>query len=445
MSLDLIHRRLREQLLARGVQGQARVPAAADMSGDDLHRLHCSYQVTRAPLTFHRRILGRLLLPARWLVRELLTPALARQTQDNAANARLVDYLAARSDSLDTQLTAVHHRLAEVEELIPEAMATAAGQFRSQADKIASRIAASRAQDLESYAQMLSAMREQLERCEGLLGQIERRQSALSAVSDRQAAAARAALAEVHERIGELGGLIERRLPPRQAALELFDYAEFEDRFRGGERTIREHLRRYKRHFQRGPVLELGCGRGEFLELMREAGVCASGVDLSPEMVARCRGKGLDVTCADAIEHLEQTADGSLGGIFSAQFLEHLTAAETRRLLVAAWRKLRPGAVLVAETLNPEALMVQYRWFWLDPTHVRLLHPEGLRFALEAAGFSAVQCHCLQPPEGPLRIPPLVPRDGIPAPDEFNRATDYLNRLLFSGNEYYAVAIRPEA
>lgn len=446
MNFDRIRRQLRAQLLARRGQEQAIAAPAQSAPAEDLSRLHNSYELMGAPLSFHRRVLGRLLLPVRWLVRELLTPVLARQTDYNAANVRLVDFMAARLDSLDAQLDPLRRRQIELEELLPQALAAAVQQSRAQTETIASRFAAGCAEDLKSHGQALGAVREQLDRAERLLAQLAEEHRAAAAELNRQSEAARDSLAQLRTRIAEVEDRVARRLERTEASAALFDYASFEDRFRGGEQTIKEHQRRYGRYFGKpGPVIDLGCGRGEFLELMREAGIPASGVDLSPEMIERCRRKGLDVTCADALEQLALAADGSLGGIFSAQVFEHLAAADAARLVVLAHRKLRPGGTLVVETLNPESLMVQYRWFWLDPTHVRLVHPESLRFAFEAAGFGSVQCVFLEPPEGPLRIPPLTERDGLYPRDEFNRATDYLNRLLFCSSEYYAVGIRAAA
>ncbi len=91
------------------------------------------------------------------------------------------------------------------------------------------------------------------------------------------------------------------------------------------------------------------------------------------------------------------------------------------------------------ETLNPESLFVHYKWFWMDPSHVRLVHPQTLQFLLESEGFAEISCHLASPPADVLRIPPL--QGGVNgALDDFNRATDYLNKLIYGDQEYFVVA-----
>lgn len=161
----------------------------------------------------------------------------------------------------------------------------------------------------------------------------------------------------------------------------------FEELFRGTEAMITERQRGYVACFtEPGPVLDLGCGRGEFLALLRDAGIDARGVDADPEMVVRSATHGVPVECLDALEYLEKQADGSLGGIFSAQFVEHLVPAEFVRLLRLAREKLRPGGVFVCETVNPHSVRA-LRMFWLDLTHHQPLYPEALLAWSGLVGF----------------------------------------------------------
>lgn len=220
-----------------------------------------------------------------------------------------------------------------------------------------------------------------------------------------------------------------------------FDYLGFENRLRGSEDMVREHHRAYIEYFQgKDVVLDIGCGRGEFLELLREAGIGGEGVDFNPDMVQHCREKGLQVSEADALTYLQSLPDNSLGAVFCAQLVEHLTTEDMLALIKATHQKLRTGGVLIVETLNPESLLVTYRWFWIDPTHIRLVHPETLKFLFESAGFSEVVHRVLPPPEGPILLPPL--KDGSFAQDElanFNQATQYLNQLLYAGFDYAVI------
>jgi len=140
-----------------------------------------------------------------------------------------------------------------------------------------------------------------------------------------------------------------------------------------------------------GPVLELGPGRGEFLGLLREAGIEAVGVDLDEGMVALARSRGLAVDHGDAIRYLEEVAEpGSFGGVFSAHFVEHLPTAEVERLLAGCARVLAPGGRLVAATPNPASYPVLSHDFWRDPTHVRFYDLPLLDFLCRRAGMEVV-------------------------------------------------------
>jgi SAM-dependent methyltransferase len=213
---------------------------------------------------------------------------------------------------------------------------------------------------------------------------------------------------------------------------------------RGSEAEISVRQELYVRHFTgRRDVLDIGCGRGEFLEHLRAAGVPARGVDADDDMVLRCREKGLEVTRADALTYLAGLPDQSLGGIFCAQVIEHWRPPALAAMVRQASRALAPGAPLVIETLNPESLLVLYRWFWLDFTHERLVHPEALLCLLRSAGFAEAGRLEMAPPIGPLRIPLLPIEAGSgEAVDRFNAATQYLNELLYAPYDYAVIAER---
>jgi SAM-dependent methyltransferase len=153
-------------------------------------------------------------------------------------------------------------------------------------------------------------------------------------------------------------------------------YPGFEDLFRGSEDFIRERQRPYVELIgDRSPVLDAGCGRGEFLDLLEQAGVEAIGVDLDPDMVARSRAKGHQVEEADAIEFLEGRPDDEFGAIFCAQLIEHMPYETLLRFFELAERKLAPGGILIAETVNPHSIAA-LKTFWVDPTHRSPIFPE---------------------------------------------------------------------
>jgi 2-polyprenyl-3-methyl-5-hydroxy-6-metoxy-1,4-benzoquinol methylase len=186
--------------------------------------------------------------------------------------------------------------------------------------------------------------------------------------------------------------------PSSQEPLDI-DWMAFAERFRGSEDRIREQQKCYVGRFAgaSGEILDLGCGRGEFLEAAKAAGLAARGIDQSSESVALCLSKGLNVEQGDFFEYLESLADGSLGGAYCAQVVEHLSPAAVPRLVKLLSQKLRLGALAAIETPNPECLAIFATHFYLDPTHNRPVPAPLLRFYLESAGFGSVEIERLAP------------------------------------------------
>ena len=150
-------------------------------------------------------------------------------------------------------------------------------------------------------------------------------------------------------------------------------------------------LSHYLQWFTQGPVLELAPGRGEFLDLLRAAGVEAYGVDSDEGMVETACAAGLDVRLADALDGLRAAADGSLRGVFSAHFVEHLPAEAVQAVVSEAARALAPGGHFVAATPNAACQSVMGHDFWRDPTHVRFYEPRLLAFFCASAGLEVVE------------------------------------------------------
>jgi O-antigen chain-terminating methyltransferase len=233
--------------------------------------------------------------------------------------------------------------------------------------------------------------------------------------SDRSAAAAEAlrrTIDELDERLlrAERRGADAgpRTVAPQAAAAAVPDYFAFEARMRGSVADVRERQRPYVGLFaEAASVLDVGCGRGEFLSLLREAGVEASGVDADADMVEFARGEGLDVVQAGALAHLESLPDASLGGVFCAQLVEHLPPAALLRLLELSAAKLSPGGLLVAETINPLSPLALRNYF-ADLTHAQPLVPETLALLARSAGFARVEVRYANEPERPDGVDPRV-------------------------------------
>ena len=219
-------------------------------------------------------------------------------------------------------------------------------------------------------------------------------------------------------------------------------YAAFENRFRGRPEELRERLASYVARFEGlAPVVDLGCGRGEFLELLKARGIAARGVEASAHAAAECRARGLDVSEGDLVNFLRRQGDAALGGVFAAQVAEHLRPAALQALLREAHRALRPGGLLALETVNPRSVVGLLEVFNRDLTHEKPLHPDTLSFLAAAAGFTDVRIELRSPIEPAARLQP-VPAEGLPprAAEALNENVARLNDLIYGPQEYVLLA-----
>jgi O-antigen chain-terminating methyltransferase len=244
--------------------------------------------------------------------------------------------------------------------------------------------------------------------------------------------------------------------PHANRALDDLSYIGFEDEFRGPEESIRARLREYLPLFAgASDVVDLGCGRGEFLQLLDEQGISARGVDASDEMAAAARARGLNAADGDALEFLAAAGDESLGGVMATQVIEHLEPRYLFQLLREARRALRPGAPIVLETINPACWLAFFSSYVRDLTHVRPVHPDTLQYLLRANGFERVSLKYSAPVDDVVRMKGLVlPLELARAEDPISRAlaeaarivnenASILNGLLFSFQDYAAIGYRP--
>ena len=181
--------------------------------------------------------------------------------------------------------------------------------------------------------------------------------------------------------------VVERTTQSDRSDVRQVSMLNLETEFRGPEELIRERQQQYVPLFAgRSRVLDVGCGRGEFLGLLRESGIDAVGIDLDADMIAHCRSLGHQVVRVDALAHLRSVGPGTLGGIFCAQVLEHLPPGDVVALVSHAARTLRPGGVLVLETVNPRSFAALSSFF-LDLTHVRPYESLTIEYLMAASGF----------------------------------------------------------
>ncbi|MCP3939453.1 MAG: methyltransferase domain-containing protein [Actinomycetia bacterium] len=214
-------------------------------------------------------------------------------------------------------------------------------------------------------------------------------------------------------------------------------YARFENRFRGTREQVATSLQIYEDDLARlaanGPILDIGSGRGEWLSLLGSKGHDAYGVDTNSRFVDDCCERGLDVRLQDALEHLAAVPEGSLGAVTGFHIVEHLPFEVLIELMDRCMIALAPGGRILFETPNPTNLRVGAAGFYLDPTHLRPLHPELLQFVTTDRGFIDAEIRFLRPA-----------REASTSPSDDATALE-INWSLFGPQDYAILATRPGA
>jgi O-antigen chain-terminating methyltransferase len=422
-NLEALRRRLDEEeaayaeLLAT-VDRLASFPLPAEALGELPARLELLNRTWEAPPPpGGRGLLGRL----RSRVWGVVAPAFARQTEFNATLVQILNGYLEETGRLHARLRELASALVRyLQRVLPLVDAR---------DRVASALATTRAElILEAFDRRQEA---QARRLQGLL-------------------ALRNRLDTVSEEVRALRGTLDAGAPPPALAAaagraaEASRYLAFENRFRGSREEIRARLVDYALLFHGlAPVVDLGCGRGEFLDLLHDQGVAARGVEANAAVVRECRERGLEVVEGDLLTFLAGEGSGSLGGVFAAQVAEHLPPAVLLEMLKEAHRVLRPGGLLVLETVNPRSLMGFLEVYNRDLTHERPLHPETLSFLAAAQGFSEVRVELRSPVDPSSRLQ-AIPVQGLPegAATLLNENLERLNDLLYGPLEYALIARR---
>lgn len=231
---------------------------------------------------------------------------------------------------------------------------------------------------------------------------------------------------------------LSRRLDRSHADL----YRDLEATFRGTHDEIREQAEAYLDDVREAcadaPLIDVGSGRGEWLELLKEHGIEAYGVDLNETFVEEAQARGLDVRHGDAVAHLRSLEEGSVGAITAFHLVEHLSLDVLISLIDAALRALAPGGVLLLETPNPTNVTVGAASFYLDPTHLKPLHPQFLEFLVTNRGFHQVE----------VRYVHESGHDPLPdwtGTEEAERSIAHLNWALFGPLDYAVIATKARA
>jgi len=222
------------------------------------------------------------------------------------------------------------------------------------------------------------------------------------------------------------------------------NYYVFEEKFRGSRENILKHQNNFIGYFINCTnVLDIGCGRGEFLELARDRGINARGIDVDEDMINFCKSKGLDAELKDAIEALCEIDDKSLDGIFISQVVEHLSPDYLINLLNLCNKKMKYGFYIIIETVNPLSLF-SFANFYIDLSHVKPVHPETLRFLLNTADFRDIEIKFISPVPSEMKLQRLPDLDDLTEKSRLmigicNQNIDMINNALYGAQDYAVI------
>ena len=217
-----------------------------------------------------------------------------------------------------------------------------------------------------------------------------------------------------------------------------FDYELFEKRYRGTTDDILSRQEIYLPYFKdRTNIIDIGCGRGEFLEILKKNQISSIGIDLSEHFINYCKNIGLNAIQSDMFVYLDKLDNSSVGGIFCSQVVEHITSEQLIKFVQLAFLKLKNGAPLVIETINPLNITAVSNWFYMDPSHVRPVHPNTLSFIAETNGFTNIKLLYLHANDNEQ-----IPKLNIDGAEEFNNKINKVNECLFGPQDYAMIAYK---
>jgi O-antigen chain-terminating methyltransferase len=387
----------------------------------------------------------------RRLIAKALWPFLSHQVAVNRALLAELDAVRERLDSADLRLDRAfgdlehhsgvlvrHEEPIDRHEFLLKALEPAVTDLLRQIDLVSDKVDLGQRQALARQHENLAPIR-----------------AALSELAQKQHAW-QIAMSDYSVMLGQLDVFLSevKRALPEPPAIERFASIAtgkdaltpvLSEAFRGSVPTIKERVRIYVEDLRAigagGPVLDIGCGRGELLEELQAAGIEAYGVDLDPKTVEKGRARGLDIRLEDARTHLLSLEPGSLNALCAIHVVEHLDIDELIEVIELAARAIRPGGLLIFETPNPENVVVASSSFYLDPTHKRPLPPALLSFLVGVRGFDDVEVRRLERLDFSGHLD--GPSEDDPSAELLASIVDVLNQHLLGPPDYAVVARRP--
>jgi SAM-dependent methyltransferase len=405
-----IMRQIREQASRQRQKfalSSAASPRRNGQTAEDLGFLQTSQDISQIRFSSHRKVVGDVIVFAKKVLQQLLMPILERQSAYNAVNARLAASLCERVERMEEQVASALEALRAEETAFLEALReTVTGQLRALSQQQGEALQALQA-EVASQSRVRRAQERHLTR---LVDEV------------------RMGLSEPRPQ--------EQRQPPTREDARVSDafFAAFDEQFRGTRAATKERLRVYLPLLQEAnvgvidtPVVDLGCGRGEWLELLQEEGIQGKGVDRNRVLVGECHHSGLGVVENDLLTYLCSLPDRSVGAVTGFHIVEHLPFDMLLAVFDETVRVLHTGGVAIFETPNPQNVLVSTEEFYIDPTHRHPLPNSLLKFVAEVKGLGRVQVLYLHPfPEAHK-----VQEAGLEIAHRFNQ--------LFYGPRDYAV------
>lgn len=408
--------------------------------------------VTELPITSHRKIIGPLLVIGRKLVvkylRWYINPPHDQQRNFNGSITRSINLLRNIVVALNEQVIKLQSQLSaltNIQKVGTEATNVRLTELDQKMSGTRVEIASLKAESVSQIAQLRADIEKSTFQVGELKNEIAKTRGLLKTIkSERQIIPDQMRRIEGHFTSDDRSGYENPESIPehfhicdKPVPLDL-DYFSFEEKYRGDRADIKNRQRAFLDLFrEKGKIVDIGCGRGEFVELLTENGINVTGIDINDDMVRYCTEQGLPVLKMDAFEYLEAMDNNSLGGIFMSQVIEHMQPKEVIRFIRIANTKLKPGGVLLIETIDPSNIVAISTWFYMDLSHTRPLHPLTARFLFESEGFGEIR-FIHSNPDKEHEIPALQ-IDGVSGNlSEFNKSMGHVNKLL-NGPQDYAI------
>ncbi|WP_367358009.1 class I SAM-dependent methyltransferase [Methanothrix sp.] len=399
-------------------------------------------------ISSHRRILGKPLIKGRELVhgevQRYIDPSLWKQREFNSCIVRILNGISERLGRVDDRIAQSQSAISDqVNDRIAQSQSAISDQVN---DRIAQSQSAISDQVNDRIAQSQSAISDQVN------DRIAQSQSKVYSDIGEQVRSVILAMNKDIENRAWLAGILEEKIAKSKekrsdemlsSQVKGLNYFIFEDRFRGSRNDTKAKQLKFVKYFEGCKnVLDIGCGRGEFLELLKDNGISGHGIDIDEDMVRYCRSRDLNVEKLDAVSYLNQLEDKSLDGIFIDQVVEHLDPDYLIKMIDLCYKKMLFGAYIIMETVNPLSLL-SLADFYMDMSHKRPVHPETLKFLMSAAGFRETVAQFYEPAveDGRLRYidaDELAEKERSLA-DIINRNTDMLNNMIFGPRDYAAI------